>query len=55
MANRKSASQDVNVAAVLLLNKATDSKPVKGEDLFNDPKLRKAYAALKKRAKKKTR
>lgn len=53
MANRKQPSGDPSVTAVLLVNKVTGSKPVKGEDLIADPKLKKAFIAAKKRAAKK--
>ncbi len=53
MANRKPASPDFNTGIATLVRKATGTKPVKGEDLISDPKLKKAFREAKKRAAKK--
>lgn len=50
MATRKPAASDFNSGVAVLLRKATGTKPVKGEDLISDPKLKKAFIAAKKRA-----
>jgi len=46
-------SSDINVNAARAVFDLTDSEPVKGEDSIANPKLRKAFIAAKKRAKKK--
>jgi hypothetical protein len=51
MANPKPKPQDINASAAVAVLELTDSEPVKGEDLIEDPKLRKAFKDAKKRAK----
>jgi len=50
MAKPKSAESDFNTGIAVLVQKATGSKPVKGEDLIRGPKLKKAFREAKKRA-----
>jgi len=55
VANRKPKSPDFNTGAAVAVLEVTGTKKQKGEDLIGDPKLRKAFIALKKRAKAKKR
>lgn len=41
---------DANQIAVALVNAATDSEPVKGEDLIGDPDLRRRFVEAKRKA-----
>jgi hypothetical protein len=57
VATRKPASNedapDFNTAAAVLVRKVTGTKRVRGEDLLSDPRMKKEFRAIKKRAAKK--
>lgn len=48
-----SETDQANTGVAVLVRKSTGTKRQKGEDLISDPKLRKEFAALKKKAAKK--
>jgi len=50
VANRKPDSSDFNSDVAVLVRKVTGTKPVRGEDLISDPKLKKKFREIKKRA-----
>ena len=50
MANPKTSDSDFNSGVAVLLRKATGTKKQNGEDLISDPKLKKKFIALKKKA-----
>jgi hypothetical protein len=54
VATRKPASEedasDFNTGVAVLVRKVTGTKRVRGEDLLSDPKMKKRFQALKKRA-----
>ena len=49
MAIPKPPLSDANATAARLVREATGEKPVRGEDLIEDPELRKQFVAAKKR------
>lgn len=50
---RKSAAEDANQAVSRVLGATVAIIPGKGEDLISDPKLKRAFREIKKRAQKK--
>jgi hypothetical protein len=50
VANRKPSEADFNTDVAILLRRATGTKRVRDEDLISDPKLKKQFRDLKKRA-----
>jgi hypothetical protein len=50
VATRKPSASDFNTGVAVLARKATGTKKVKGEDLISDPKLKKQFREIKKRA-----
>jgi hypothetical protein len=50
VATRKPSDSDANTTAAVLVRKATGTKKVRGEDLISDPRLKKEFREIKKRA-----
>jgi len=51
VANRKpSEAPDFNSDIAVLVRKATESKKVRGEDLLSDPRMKKEFREIKRRA-----